>query len=78
MSGRGVVPLSKEAVTKELRSVRDKIVRLEMELHIARRLRDDLALELIQEHTLTWRETAELAGFENPYIARILRRARSA
>lgn len=80
VSNGGIVQrsASKASLIRKLRATRDRIERLDMQLQVARRDRDDLALELIENHELTWRETAGLAGFENPYIARILRRARSA
>jgi hypothetical protein len=39
-----------------------------------RNLRDALALKLVDEGE-TWRDVAEAAGFENPYIAELKRKA---
>lgn len=78
-SNGGVVPRSDKAIlVRKLRKVRQRIYDLDIQLGVARQERDRLALELLEDHDLTWRETADLAGFENPYIATILRRARSA
>jgi hypothetical protein len=67
----------KQSRIRKLRAVRERIAALEMELRMQRQLRDALAYELVEEFALTWRETAEFAGFENPYIARILRERRA-
>lgn len=67
----------KEERVRRLRAIGDRLASLEVEAHALRSERDRLALELVQVYELTWRETAEFAGFANPYIAKILRDQRA-
>ena len=63
----------REQTRRRLASISSELVTLDLRQRALRRERDELALALIEEHGLTWRETAALAGFENPYIAKLLR-----
>lgn len=76
MPSRALLP--KAEMIRRLEGQRRRIYDLEIQLAVHREKRDQLALELVENYDLTWRETAQYAGFENPYIATILRRARSA
>jgi hypothetical protein len=53
-----------------LRSLGEDCRLLSLQLIQLRERRDAVALSLVDEG-VTWREVAEAAGFENPYIAQL-------
>lgn len=57
-----------------LRIEADACRRLEYELEQRRESRDRIALRLVDEG-YTWRDVASVAGFKNPYIAALKKRA---
>jgi hypothetical protein len=65
------LPHSRKPRPVRLVAICDEIARLDMQLRVLRLERDQLVRELVESKAFTWREIADLGGFENPYIARI-------